>query len=237
MVGPERAPPAGIALAADGTLAGTATADSTAPVPFTVKVTDGSRIDTKSLSLDVVTPLAVTQPTFPSAEVGHDLKPVKLAVTGGRQPYTWAVANNAALPDGVTLSPDGTISGTPTAPGSLSLPVSVTDSYGTVATLSLALVVKAKVTVKTLKLPITKVGKLYRATLRTNGGVVPFTWKVTAGKFPIGIRLDRKTGVLSGKPQKAGVFPLTFSVTDSLGETSSVSLKLTVIALKKHKKT
>jgi hypothetical protein len=82
---------------------------------------------------------------------------------------------------------------------------------------------------------VTKVGKLYQATLRTVGGVAPFTWKVTAGKFPVGIRLDRKAGVLSGMSRKAGTFPLTFMVTDSLGETSDVSLTLTVNALPKKK--
>ena len=228
-------PPAGITLAPDGTLAGTATADSNAPVGFVVKVTDGTRTDTKSLSLDVVAPLAVTQPTFPEAEAGHDLSATKLAATGGRQPYTWAVAAGGALPDGIALGPDGTVSGTPVAAGSFGLAVTVTDSYGTTATLNLPLVVRAKVAVKTLRLPITKVGKLFKATLRTVGGVAPFKWKVTSGKFPVGIRLDRTTGVLAGKAQQAGVYPLTFTVTDAYGETSSVSLKLTVNAVKKHK--
>ena len=107
------------------------------------------------------------------------------------------------------------------------------DTYGTTATLNALLVVKAKVAVKTLKLPVTKVGKLYRATLRTAGGVAPFKWKVTSGRFPVGIRLDRIAGVLGGTPRVAGTYPLTFSVTDALGETSSVSLKLTVLPKKK----
>ncbi len=230
-------PPPGITLAPDGTLAGTATADSGAPVGFVVKVTDGTRTDTKSLSLDVVAPLAVTQPTFPEAEAGHDLKPVTLAATGGRPPYGWAVAAGAALPDGIAMSPDGTISGAPAAAGSFGLPVTVTDGYGTTATINLPLVVRAKVAVKTLRLPVTKVGKLFQATLRTVGGVAPFRWKVTSGRFPVGIRLNKITGVLGGKAQKAGVYPLTLTVTDAYGETSSVSLQLTVNAVKKPKTT
>jgi len=228
-------PPPGITLAPDGTLAGTASADSGGPVTFVVKVTDGARTDTKSLSLDAVSPLGVTQPTFPAAELGHDLTPVKLAATGGRQPYAFAVASGASLPDGITLGPDGTVSGTPAAAGSFALPVTVTDSYGTTATVNVPLVVRAKVAVKTVRLPVTKVGKLFHATLRTTGGVAPLKWKVTSGRFPVGIRLNRVTGVLSGKARKAGIYPLSFTVTDAYGETSSVSVKLTVNALKKHR--
>ena len=99
------------------------------------------------------------------------------------------------------------LTGTPTAAGSFPFQVTVKDAYGTTATLNLAVAVKAKVAVKTTKLLVTKVGKLYRATLRTDGGVAPFTWKVTSGRFPVGIRLDRKSGVLSGTARKAGNVP------------------------------
>ena len=83
--------PAGLTLAPDGTLSGTPSAAAPAPVPVIVKVSDGTRADTKSLALDVVDPLAVAQPTFSVAEVDHALTPVTLAATGGRSPYTWAL--------------------------------------------------------------------------------------------------------------------------------------------------
>ena len=104
---------------------------------------------------------------------------------------------------------------------------------GTSAVVGLSLAVKAKVTVRTTKLPITKVGKVYRATLRTTGGVVPMIWKVTSGKFPVGIRLDRRTGVISGIARKAGTYGLTFMVTDALRQTSDTSLVLSVAPVKK----
>jgi len=223
--------PAGFTLAPDGTLAGTATADSNGPVSFAVKVTDGTRVDTKTLKLDVVTPLAATEPVFAPAEIGHTLKPTTLTASGGRTPYTWAIVS---APAWLTLdTTTNALNGTPTAAGSFPVQITVKDTYGTTATLNALLVVKAKVAVKTLKLPVTKVGKLYRATLRTVGGVSPFKWKVTSGRFPVGIRLDRIAGVLGGTPRQAGTYPLTFSVTDALGETSSVSLKLTVLPKKK----
>ena len=226
--------PAGLTLAPDGTLSGTPSAAVPAPVPVVVKVADGTRADTKSLALDVVDPLAVAQPTFSVAEVEHALTPVTLSALGGRSPYVWALVNPPAW---LTLDPaSGVLAGTPTAAGSFPVQVSVKDAYGTAATLNLQVGVKAKVAVTTTKLLVTKVGKLYRATLHTNGGVAPFKWKVTSGRFPVGIRLDRTLGVLSGKAGKAGKYPLTFMVTDSFGETSDASLTLTVNALPKKKK-
>jgi hypothetical protein len=59
---------------------------------------------------------------------------------------------------------------------------------------------------------------------------------VTSGRFPVGIRLDRKAGVVSGAARTAGTFPLNFTVTDSLGQTSATKLTLTVNSIKKPKK-
>ena len=139
----------------------------------------------------------------------------------------------------MTLDPaSAVLAGTPTAAGSFPVQVSVKDAYGTSATLNLLVPVKAKVAVTTTKLLVTKVGKLYRATLHTNGGVAPLKWKVTAGRFPVGIRLDRTLGVLSGKAGKAGTLPAHVHGHGRVRETSAASLNLTVNALpkKKHKK-
>lgn len=223
--------PAGLSLATDGTLSGTPSAVTPNPVSFVAKVVDGPRSDTKTLVIDVVAPLGVTPPAVPITEVGHALKPATLVVTGGRGPYTWAVVSGPAWLD--LDASAGTVGGTPTSPGAFPAQMSVKDVYGATATVNLLIAVKAKLAVKTTKLLPGKVGRLYRATLRTNGGVSPLTWRATSGKFPIGVRLDRKTGVLSGIPRKPGTYQLTFTVKDALGETSETSLTLIVLPVKK----
>jgi pimeloyl-ACP methyl ester carboxylesterase len=53
-----------------------------------------------------------------------------LVATGGTPPYNWTVQSSppSSLPAGLTLSPDGVLSGTPTAEGSYSSTLTVADS-------------------------------------------------------------------------------------------------------------
>ena len=88
-------------------------------------------------------PLTVRSgPTLPSAGLGFGYS-FGLRATGGEPPYTWTL-ESGVLPDGLALSPDGTISGTPGNEGLTSFVVLVTDSSSppgtTRATLELAVV-------------------------------------------------------------------------------------------------
>ena len=81
---------------------------------------------TQSLTLTVNASLAVTTTSLPSAVLGVAYS-VQLAATGGVAPYTWAISAGS-LPTGLTLSSTGLLSGTPTASGSFTFTVQVTDS-------------------------------------------------------------------------------------------------------------
>jgi hypothetical protein len=58
--------------------------------------------------------------------------------TGGTPPYTWSASG---LPAGITLASDGTLSGTPTAPGSTSITITVTDANKQTASETITLTV------------------------------------------------------------------------------------------------
>lgn len=222
-------PPAGLTLSSTGLISGTPTTATTAPVVFTVIAKDAlnpARSDTKTLSMEILAPLVGAAPPAPAAEVGIDFKGITPSATGGKAPYAWAAVG---LPSGLSIDPTtGAITGTPDAAGSFTAHLSVADSNNSKVNVDVPITVAAKLTVTTLRLPRTMVGALYQASVLTRGGAEPIKWKVTAGKFPVGIKLDTKTGIISGKSGKPGIFPLTVTVTDKLGATFEKKLTLLV---------
>jgi sugar lactone lactonase YvrE len=87
------------------------------------------------------TPFAVGEPTLPAATVGLRYT-TQLDAIAGTAPYTWSVSSGA-LPTGLTLSPAGSLSGTPQTAGAFTFTVSVTDSAAHTATRSYTLTVNA----------------------------------------------------------------------------------------------
>jgi hypothetical protein len=120
--------PPGLALAPDGTLSGTPT--TTGSFAFTVSVTDvggvpGSRPYTMSVTCPVI---SLTPGTLPDGQVGVAYS-VSFSGSGGTAPYTFEVVAGT-LPAGLSLSPAGELTGTPTAPGAAALTLRATDALG-----------------------------------------------------------------------------------------------------------
>ena len=129
--------PAGVTIASGtGVLSGTPTTAAT--VTFTVKATDSevpAVAATQSYTVTVEPTLAITTTSLPAANIGVSYT-ASLVATGGVSPYTWAVTTGN-LPAGLTLSSAGVISGTPTAAGSSTFTVTVTDSANNVVRLEI----------------------------------------------------------------------------------------------------
>jgi hypothetical protein len=120
--------PAGLTLSSSGILRGTTNATGT--FNFTIGVTDSAQQNAqKAFTLTIVaagTPLSITTSSpLPSGTVATAYS-TQFQAAGGTTPYRWAVGSGA-LPQGLTLSQDGLLSGTPTAPGSASFAIQVTD--------------------------------------------------------------------------------------------------------------
>ena len=129
--------PAGLTLSTAGVISGTPTATGT--FGFTVTASNSAGTDAKALSIVIsseTTPPtpSVTPPSMPgsaalpSGSAGSAYNE-SLNATGSL-PMTWTLVSGS-LPPGLTLSPDGTISGTPTQTGTYAFTVSVSNSAGT----------------------------------------------------------------------------------------------------------
>jgi chitinase len=70
-----------------------------------------------------------------------------------------------------------------------------------------------RLVVETDSLPTGKAGRAYAATLTASGGTGPYRWTKLA-KLPRGLRLNARTGIISGTPKKAGTFLIAVQVID-----------------------
>ncbi|MGA8539652.1 MAG: Ig domain-containing protein, partial [Terriglobales bacterium] len=239
--------PAGLTLnAATGVISGTPSGTFVGTDTFTVTVTDSETLTAKTASASLgiaisVSALSVTTSGSLATGVVNSVYPgATLAATGGITPYSWAVTTGS-LPTGLTLNAaTGAISGTPTASGTATFTVAVTDSETptakTAISSSLTIVVNPALSVTTTSLPAGVIGTAYAgATLAAAGGVSPYTWSVTTGTLPAGLTLNAATGAISGTPSGnvTGTDTFTVTATDSQSpthKTASASLSITVTA-------
>ena len=67
---------------------------------------------------------------------------------------------------------------------------------------TLTVVGGSTLSITTGALPAGQVGAAYSAMLAATNGNPPYKWKLTSGKLPKGIKLDKSTGAISGTPSK-----------------------------------
>ena len=135
--------PSGVTLATDGTLSGTPGSGTAGSYPITITATDAnSNTSTQDFTLTV----AASGPVFTSAASTTFAENTAgtFAVTAtGDTPITFT--ETGALPSGVTLATDGTLSGTPAAgtAGSYPITITATDANSNTATQNFTLTVTA----------------------------------------------------------------------------------------------
>lgn len=215
--------PAGMKLAQNGELSGTALAAGNAQ--FRVTVTDGQgQSGSSNCTLSVLRgQYGVASCPLPEAYAGEPYSAM-LTAAGGFEPYTWSAAE---LPPGLRLGRDGHLSGVLETPGVYPVRTMVTDRTGQLSSRTCEL----KVTPSRLRLlnacelPQANMGTPYSVNLQAAGGVPPYSY--TAGALPPGLRLG-PDGSLTGVPAENGSFPLALTVKDQAGQSAAVSCRVAV---------
>ncbi len=197
---------------------------------------DAYASQTGDLVLDIfsyfapIMPLAITTASLPSGTVNYNYS-TTVGASGGVLPYTWS---SGTLPQGLRLDPaSGVISGTPTVSGDSSFNVQVTDaeSPAMAAVKLLDIDVYSSIqqlSIVTASLPAGTQNAGYNTMLAATGGITPYTWSISSGTLPAGLRLNTGTGAITGTPAGAGVSNFTVQVLDSEGPPTTASKALSI---------
>ncbi len=221
--------PPGITLAPDGSLSGTPTVAGSYSATF--QVTDGSTPAKTATATIGLTAMNDGQSleifnyrSMPGGAVGSPFYMDFLA-WGGNEPYVWSVASGA-LPPGLFLDAAGTLSGTPTAPGSYTFVLQVTDSSNPQQFAQQQFTIDVftgPLSITTVSLPDGVIGTPYAWAVAANGGATPYAWTVSVGALPTGLALDGATGAIAGTPTEAGSYAFTVRASDSSNPTKTAS--------------
>lgn len=232
--------PPGLSIDGDGQIRGTPTRSGGYTFYLTVTWSNTSPCITQPASdrkftINVAGKLIVATSGLPDANLGQAYSAPALAASGGSV-SSWTVASGT-LPPGLTLASNGTISGTPTQPGTFSFVVQANGSPNN-DTKQLSIFVLAP-----LDLGLAPTGtKAATQPLAVNMKLAtPFAWgvKATGGREPYAYSADtlpaglvlNADGTISGTPAAAGQTRTTITVRDARGTTDTLQVTFTTKAL------
>ncbi len=217
--------PPGLVLDDSGVLRGQPT--TAGSYTFSVVVTDADGLNSSATFTVLIKPqpLSITTPApLASVATGSPIS-IKFAALGGVPPYTFS--STGTLPPGTSLASDGTLSGTPTTPGTYGFSIVVNDSVQSQpGSRNFSLTVNTTALAATSTLGNGQVGVAYTGQIGATGGTPPYTFVVTG--LPDG--LSFANGSVSGTPTTAGQSTVSVTVTDSAKATVTQTFPVTIAA-------
>ncbi len=202
-----------------------ATDSSTGSGPFTVG---------QAFTLTVAAPTLALSPSAGVLTAPYGV-PYTQAFTASVGIGGYSYTQSGTLPAGLSFS-SGSVTGTPTAPGSYNFSITATDDGTTgtgspfTVTQNYALDVPAPTIVLT---PASLAGgtaaAAYSQSISATGGVSPRNFTIGSGALPAGLTLS-SSGTLSGTPAAVGTFNFSIVASDANGQSGSRSYALMIAA-------
>ena len=215
--------PDGLSGSASGVISGTPATAGQYSISGAVTDSTGAKANATFSITIAPADLTITTASLPDGTVNTAFS-AGLSAVGGLKPYTWSASG---LPDGVTATSAGAVSGTPSTAGNFTVSVTVKDATGASASARFSLTIApATISITTLTVAGGTVGTPYAASFGASGGITPFTW--SAAGLPAGLTMSAG-GTISGTPTAPGSFNITVTVKDSAGASVSKPFPLTVV--------
>jgi len=188
--------------------------------------------------------LEIGTASLPDGTVGEEYS-ASITAINGNGPYVFNVTSGA-LPEGLSLSNAGVLSGTPTSDGTFNFRVEVTDSNAGSAAKDFAITIapndddddddneeEVSFTFSPASgaLPAAMAGEPYEQGVSASDGVAPLTYNIKSGSLPDGMILNITTGVITGPAdlESKGDYAFSIEVRDANGATGAASYTLKVI--------
>lgn len=163
----------------------------------------------------VLSPLRIATPSMPDG-TRNQFYEVQFEAAGGVPPYIWAITDGD-LPVGLSMSPQGLLSGHPADPGFFQIKVTLGDSEGHSISKQFEFTINGSPSDFTITsgspLPPGEQGMPYTYALAAQGGTPPYAWGVFEGNLPPGLNLTT-TGMIQGIPFDNGHFTFMIKVYD-----------------------
>lgn len=214
--------PPGLSLGVGGRVEGRPL--SAGPYAFTVGVVGGGQQVEATVEQDVWVAPQVGTMTLPTGVVGASYA-AGLESTGGDGSFLWRVIEGV-LPPGLTLSANGTVSGTPASAGTYPLVVEV-ETVGLRATAALTVRIFDPLVVSTTSLTPAVIDTPYASSLVATGGDGSYNWTLIGGVLPPGIDLA-SNGAIAGTPSLLGESSWVVEVQSGDGQVATGTLALAV---------
>ncbi|MFO0727120.1 MAG: putative Ig domain-containing protein [Myxococcota bacterium] len=219
--------PSWMHIASDGSVTGTPDVAGHSDVHISV-FDSASNFVEGVISIEVVQggPLMISTTELVAGVVGAPYS-ASVQAQGGFSPYQFNLSSGS-LPDGLSLSSEGQITGTPTSMGMAQFQVQVTDAQNNHQSASLSINVIQRMALM-ITVPSTislRYNQAAQVQLTASGGVPPYTWTL-AGVLPAGVTLDGDT--LRGTPTSTkATAHVSFHLSDSEGTTADKAVTVEV---------
>lgn len=171
--------------------------------------------------------VSINPSTVPAGTVGASYSQTFTA-SGGAAPYIFS-NEVGRLPNVLTITPDGLLSGTPQL-ATVPFEIWATDADGREARASATTTVIHYVLTLSATLPVAIVDRPYSVPISVTGGTAPYGCVLTSGALPTGLSVAPNC-TIGGTPTTTGTYPFGVQATDGIAGLGNQTFVLTVIAV------